>query len=121
MKMTSKAQPYCPFCAKPLRKWTRMVALREPPKEGSQNFRGSDWIIRLLEIPRDQWPKTKAECQRHSNQQVVSVKYDRQRNITSFGEWDGESYDCAAGVFCTTGCAAAFGLAAYRAGYRGER
>lgn len=110
--------PRCLNCGNPLRKRTRRVWIVWPDS-GSKHI--SDEVFRY--ITTDELLRTKADCQRLSNWQVVSVSYSapatkRAGTIDSFGEWDGASYEATAGFFCTGTCAQAFARAAARDGYR---
>jgi hypothetical protein len=50
---------------------------------------------------------TKAEAQRFTNDEIVSVRLNSDRSINRVGTWDGESY--ADVFFCKNACATAFG------------
>lgn len=116
MPYTSSTQPFCRTCGNPIPKVTERIETGRP---GDPRHT----INRLMLY-------SKAECQRHTNLTVVSVRYWRpniyehmsdeereaakkaKRYVTSFDVWDGESY--REQHFCKGGCAEAFGRMAAR-------
>ena len=115
----SKNAPRCLNCGDPLRKKTRAVYVMDATS-GARTDLSSDFqrVIKLEQPLAD-----RAACQRHTNLQVVSVSYwpetsAKGRSVSSFGEWDGESYVSVAGYFCTGACAYTFAEVAAKAGFR---
>lgn len=86
MRHRSPHRPHCRQCNKPIRKWTDTVY----PAKGDC--------------------RSKADCQKLTNQSVVSVSYWVDGSVMRFSTWDGESYDDP--YFCSGKCAEIFG---YRA------
>lgn len=112
-------RPVCLFCFKAIPKWTRTVFVER--LDSGSTPAASDEFVRRLKLAEPLL--TKADCQKHTNDQVVSVSYwpstsSRGRVVSAFGTWDGESYAAVAGYFCSGKCAQAFGRAAARAGWR---
>lgn len=109
-------QPFCRCCGKPIRKRTRLVYIET--KASDQRYDGS--FIRYAVVAPDARPRTKADCQRLTNQQVVAVQRDDTKEfIRLFHEWDGESYQDD--LFCTGTCAQAFGRAAALKGFATDK
>jgi hypothetical protein len=119
-RFKSHEQPLCRCCGKPIRKWTTHVHI--VPERTKYNSGDSSWSRTVVSATP---LKTKADCQRHSNQQVVSIKYTvdydnsypaqpipETRRVYSFTEWDGESYDDE--LFCNNACAQELGRLAAR-------
>src|SRR5215831_14076133 len=106
--------PYkCPSCGKAAPKLTRVVWVCR----ADATIRGHDesWLRHLyVEQPL----RSKADCERHTNQAVVSVSYSVLGAVTRFGEWDGESYWHRREPFCSDACCVRFARAAFNAGYR---
>jgi len=105
MRYKSDTQPLCRCCGKPIAKSTRIVWLRRPSSTGPSN---SDFS-RTMEV--DSFPTSREECQRLTNWQVTALSYWKSeegeaRHVTSFHEWDGESWKDE--FFCTGTCAEAF-------------
>lgn len=108
----SAAQPLCRCCAKPIGKHTILVWVHEKP---TAYHRHSTWCRYVYGDLRN-----KADCQRHTNQQVLSISYTEDtkdgepipgtRRVRRFNEWDGETYTHP--FFCSGSCAQAFGLLA---------
>jgi hypothetical protein len=104
---------YCRTCGKPIRKWTVTVYVR---KEPSKYDHEAAWIRHAY--VGDNWPKSKADCQKLTNQQILSVSYTPitkdgdviGQRLSHFGEWDGESYIDQ--YFCSNTCAQNMGRAA---------
>lgn len=119
MKITAKEQPLCRWCGKPLRKASRTVHVERAANEGKTHKAASNYSRAIF---TDSPPTNKAECQKLTNQQVISVSYtplyeDGEkigRKLSSFGEWDGESYIGLGGFFCTSDCAMELGISAAR-------
>lgn len=96
MAYRSATQPLCRYCGRKIAKSTTTIFCE----------RTSTWQ------PKDDTPRTKADCERISNQPVVSVKYHHPvigyddsgepihgpRFVNYFSTWDGESYQD--GYFC---------------------
>lgn len=107
MTFKSKTPPLCRFCGHPIAKTTVIVYL--PPSGLNESYANSNRWSRWL----DARAKSKAECQRLTNGHVLSIKYSNRTippMVSSFNEWDGESYKEA--HFCTDRCAAAFARSA---------
>lgn len=117
------ARPTCPVCGKPIPKLTTTVCVEKG--ERLAHHKDSRWQRFVFPDPL---PRTKDDCRRLSNQEVVSVTYHTDYNYESdthargpvwrFFEWDGQTYWTASYPFCKPDCAVAFARAAYRAGYR---
>lgn len=98
MRYVSDVQPLCRYCGKPIGKHTITVFVKDAP---SKYDIADDWC-------RYVYGKlySKADCQRHTNQQVVSVSYDREyyyengrqrrvavgKEVHKFTTWDGRTY-----------------------------
>lgn len=63
--------PTCRWRGDPIRKRTRKVFLR---RKIGPNDREISGFVRHLAVG-DDWPKTMADCQRLTNQRVVSIQY----------------------------------------------
>jgi hypothetical protein len=119
MAFKSPTQPLCRYCGQGIRKHTERHYVRTEKDRGG--------------MPRDtkvvpERIRSKAECQKLTNEQVVSVQYseDREYNpysyesavkdryVSSFTTWDGESWEDE--FFCNGQHAAYFGYASARAG-----
>ena len=115
MTFKSAAQPSCLWCHKPIAKDTIRHNMTTPAQWG-QSFKQRF----------DAMPKTKADCQKLTNETVVSVEYQYEtdnnydqtgrRVIHSYSTWDGESYKDQ--FFCNGEHAKAFGYAAAHHGLR---
>lgn len=108
MTITSKEQPLCRWCARPLKKFVRKVYLLTREPQSSETERS--WV-RYLKC--EAVPTTMAECQKLTNQVVVTAKL-KKTAYPMFGEWDGETYESTADYFCTLACSSAMGRAAVR-------
>lgn len=115
---TMTTPPRCRYCGKPIAKQTRSVNMTTPESLEQYAYqRQLSAFQRWIAKPKDEWPRTKADCQRLSNWTVVSVsrdhRWDKARDevdksfIGSWSEWDGESY--ADRYFCSGDHAKAFG------------
>lgn len=106
MAFKSTEQPLCRWCAKLIKKHTMTVHIAKEPASHHGQSSFSRYVY------PDVWPMTKADCQKLTNQNVVSVKrhHSDDGRISSFGEWDGESYDDQ--FFCSGPCARSMGYAA---------
>lgn len=92
-----KLAPLCRYCGKPIAKRSRVVYLTLKITEYNRNH--GDSIV-YKEVP--EFPKSKAECQKITNRQVISVSWASVHNsetdtttrpyINKFYDWDGESY-----------------------------
>lgn len=110
----STAPVHCRYCGKMLRKWSTTVYVREAPSP--YDVRAS--YCRYVYVGAAKL-KTKADCQRHSNQHVISVQYSHPtqdgdripgaKYVASFNEWDGESWQDQ--YFCGAKCAEAMAYA----------
>lgn len=125
MTFKSPTQPLCRNCGRRIRKRTALVRVKEKPSEYDRPDLGfSSYHYGVLH--------TKADCQRVSNQKVVSVDYheiweddpssaygdrtSRRGTVNTFTTWDGESYEDP--YFCTGTCAKEFGYRAARSLYK---
>lgn len=114
MAFKSKTQPLCRFCGKPIKKATVIVYF-------DRDF-GS--MSRMVKGVR---PKTQAEAQRHVNETIVAVRWNRPKTIKASEMthrdqeieprwieqayvWDGETYEDE--LFCNGDHARQFGYAA---------
>lgn len=116
MAFKSAERPLCRWCAKPIRKHTITVYVKQKPSEYDKPNLGFSRYAYT-----DKMPATKQECQRLTNLRIASVKrhqpiigtglnYDEKAGasyIDQFTEWDGESY--ADGFFCSGPCAQRMG------------
>lgn len=114
--------PCCCWCGGPIRKRTilvHIVAKRKPEYNQIDTM-----FSRYIEVG-DNWPKTKADCQKLTNKQVVSVSYSPKQDenynivgtqINRFGEWDGVSYEDE--FFCNGDHAKRFGYLAASKGWK---
>ncbi|AFO71600.1 hypothetical protein CcrSwift_gp241 [Caulobacter phage CcrSwift] len=109
MIFSSKTQPHCRCCAKPIKKHTRRHYF------GSREAKDNGWSLDRIETPMSE-----DELRRLVNGHIVSfawshdVTYDanykavrKKTHIAWANVWDGETYED--GYFCTLRCAAAFG------------
>lgn len=106
----------CRCCGRPIAKSTGTVIVRRGPSQYDHQHKG--W--RYVYAPGDL--KTKADCLRHTNQKIISMKYTvdtkdgdpdpSTKRVASFQEWDGVSY--VDEMFCTLRCASQFGYMAAR-------
>lgn len=107
MVYKSPTQPYCRVCGKAIAKYTRHVWVKP---EASRSH-GGTFGETMYFTPED-YPLSKADCQRLTNLQVISVNYQTlykekpdgswlyedgervvdRKVIYYFGTWDGESY-----------------------------
>lgn len=107
---------FCRCCNKPIAKRTLTHWIR---REQSKYDHPNTWD-RYHYIGNAPWPTSKADCQRLTNDRVVSVQYgtyqdqdDRNpTHVRRFSTWDGVSYHPKWSYFCTNDCAAAYGKAA---------
>lgn len=84
MTFKSTAQPLCRYCGGPIRKHTTMTMLHIPHK---------DRTVSLDYTDVDKLPTTKAEAQKHTNGQIMSVRRTLDdKAIDQFSSWDGETY-----------------------------
>lgn len=107
------AGPLCRYCGQPIPKRTQHIWVRDADRlmDGGP----TKYVLGPL--------YTKADCQRHSNHQVVSVSYRTpgappdggRRRVSHFTVWDGESY--ADEFFCKGACAQLFGRLMARGGH----
>lgn len=104
-------RPLCRYCGKPIAKRTTKVYIVE---ELDPRFHKSGEFIRYIASPER--VRDKAGCKRLTNNEVTAVSYWQkmengepcgERYITSFSEWDGESYDDE--FFCSGDDAKRFG------------
>lgn len=105
MIFKSPTQPLCRCCGKPIAKDTRVTWLRRPSRIRPPDSTYS----RTLEV--ETFPLNTAECAKLTNRQVTAVSYGHgtetePRHITSFHDWDGESWKDE--FFCTNTCARSF-------------
>lgn len=109
MAIFKSATPvHCRYCGKGIRKWTTTVYIKDAPSK----YDGQHSYCRYVYVGAAKL-KNKAECQRHSNHQVVSLKYSHPTQdgdripgasyVCSFAEWDGESWHDP--YFCGAKCA----------------
>lgn len=99
-------RPLCHCCGKPIPKRTELVWVRDP-----DSVQGG--VSKHVSGPLH----SKTDCQRHVNQQVVSVSYmprNGERRVSHFTTWDGESY--VDEFFCKGSCATQFAYVMARAG-----
>lgn len=98
-------RPLCRRCGKPIRKRTVTMQFQR-----DRESRESHWIDSTAN------PKSKAEVQRLSNFEVVSIRWSEEKTyITQATVWDGESY--VSRFFCTNTCAIGFAHIMARAGH----
>lgn len=99
----SKTQPLCRCCGKAIKKRTvAFIVDKHPPGPNVHHTNSEFW----RHVYSDPLPKTKADCQRLTNLEVVSLR-KHNGDVVHFGAWDGESYDDE--FFCTGGCAQRWG------------
>ena len=105
MTYKSNEQPFCRWCGKAIPKRTTYVAVNDP----TSTARPADSEF-WRHIYPEQRPTSKDECQKLTNEKVVSVHYDYAeqnwigeypnrklvesgaRKVRDFRTWDGESY-----------------------------
>lgn len=94
-------RPHCRFCGKAIAKYTVNNWVEPEPRD---THRPNNWTRYVYHHGT---PLTsKADCQRHSNNPVVSVQYNDSNNVRSFSTWDGETYRDP--YFCSGKCAQQF-------------
>jgi hypothetical protein len=98
-------QPYCRYCGKAIAKKVTPNYLRKKASEFIQTNYTTDILV-------TEYPKTKEECAKLTNKQVVSVKRWPDGTIRGFNDWDGESYRDA--FFCKNECAMRMGYICVR-------
>lgn len=118
MSHKSATQPLCLWCGKRIPKYTTSHNVITPAM----------WQTSFADR-YESLPKTMADCQKLTNERVVSVdyqyeqdaNYDRtgRRVIHSYSTWDGESYQDE--FFCNGDHAKSFGYAAAHHGLRLKR
>jgi hypothetical protein len=120
MTYKSTTQPLCRYCGRAIAKRTTTRRFRPAAaRPAGSTIYEKDMI--------DAAPASKAEAQKHFNQQVVSVRWERGHRseklgyeyVDQVGLWDGESYDNA--FFCSNAHAIAFAYACATAGYTTKR
>lgn len=110
MPVKCSSQPFCRYCGRPTAKRTTTVY---PYTDGDR--------LRVHPEPGERL-RSKADCQKRTNQQVMSVAYHEERSnlndelidryVTTFTIWDGESYEDD--LFDTNRCAIRFARVAAR-------
>jgi len=130
MRFKSPQQPFCRWCGKKITKHGSRVWIKREEAPTDRAFAGG-WG-RNVYIGDTPFPTNKAELQRHTNQHVLSYKYEYELDdnkyilgekaartgkkwIDSFEEWDGESYTDP--FFCSGDHAKEFGYAAAQKGF----
>lgn len=103
------SRPRCVVCGKAIKRATRALYLRSE-EQASRGIGGSDYITLPV------LPKTKEECARLTNQQVVSVAGYINDDISCVVVWDGESY--VDPYLCSVKCAVRQGHASAQHGAR---
>lgn len=93
--------PLCRTCGKPI-----------PKKTVRHWFGRSAYRNEGFYVDHPEKPHSKAEVQRLTNDQVVSIRKYSTGEIYAAGTWDGESY--VSEYFCTDGCARSYGYFAVR-------
>jgi hypothetical protein len=83
------ARPVCRKCSKPIPKLTESIDF---------------WHN------REDAPRSKAEAEQRTNLQVTAVRYWPGGKMRSMYVWNGESYAFCFRHFCSTDCAAMFGM-----------
>jgi hypothetical protein len=133
-------RPKCIVCNKPIRKKTTTWYVRAPVEAREVTYKeicGHRMVdLEALEAKPagtvestvggsiktvfvDEFPTTKDECSRLTNETVVSVsKHHSGQHIEKFSTWDGESYEDE--FFDNGRCAQKQGYAAARHGHRFE-
>lgn len=109
-----KPAPLCRHCGKPIRKKTETIFF-------TQKDKGLSYGVQVETLPQ-----TKAEAQKYTNAQIVSVRRSKKMNwatgekedqgISWVSTWDGESY--VDDFFCNDDHAKRFGYVFARAGYQ---
>src|SRR3974390_2742532 len=104
-------QPLCRCCGKPIAKVATTVYIEKNPDFTRPLANWSRHIFSGMPV------LNKADCQRHTNQTIVSLGYTSDYNMDTdkhdnrrvrwFTEWDGETYKDK--YFCTVSCAQSFG------------
>lgn len=121
----SATQPLCRYCGDRIRKHAVTVYLKRERSEYDRDHPGFSRHIYTAEPI-----KSKADCEKQTNQTVIAVKWDRptistdtgyarapdRDQIASFSEWDGESYIDQ--FFCNGDHAKRFAYVMARTGYQ---
>lgn len=82
--MTEKKPPLCRYCGGRIAKQPKTVWLRQSQPIGGVT--GSKFVV------VEEYPTTIAQCQRLTNDKILSVRKSDSGNITRFSTWDGETY-----------------------------
>ncbi len=100
----------CIVCGRPVKRITHDIEVQPvSPQERYHQIREASVVADL---------RTKADCQRHTNQPfVVSIVRGPAGFVRRFTVWDGTSY-YHSGFFCTGNCAQKQGYASATHGYR---
>jgi ribosomal protein L24E len=110
--------PLCRYCGKPIKKVTCTIYVREGER---QQYETDSLFIRYI-YPVDR-PRSLADCQKLSKDQVVSMRYGRKWDgdaeqstgfVSIFTTWDGKSY--TDDYFCNGEHARNFGYVCAREG-----
>jgi hypothetical protein len=114
----SNKQVFCRWCGKRIAKHATHVNVREEPSHYDRKSSWNDYIY----LGKGNRLRSKTECQKHTNQKILSVSYRDQwiddvndRYVSYFNIWDGESY--VNEFFCSGTCAQQMGRAAAAKGF----
>lgn len=114
------AAPLCRYCGEPIRKVTCTVYVREGERKEKYEI---DSALQRYVYPAER-PRSMADCQKLTNDQVVSIRYGKKwiddvetstGNVSIFTTWDGKSY--VDEFFCTGEHARLFGYAGAKGGF----
>lgn len=106
------SRPHCIVCGKQIKKRFQSISFMPAAANGRENY-DREGSTMYLEV--ELRPKTKQECQRFTNHQVLTVNMDHTDHVHSFKWWEGEYED---EFFCTGTCARKQGYASARHGER---
>ena len=118
-------RPRCPYCNRLLRPWTEKVHAPSAPNSvyaiQGWRYEGNLQVVArgydtLLVHPDGRLRKWHDGMEQWAS--VEEYTGTRERRLAWVSTWDGKTYDAVRQTFCSNNCAAAFGEAAHRAGYR---
>lgn len=106
-----KTKPYCRYCGEPISKYTEATWVAKAPCTLPKP------VPRTLYIDPDKLPRSKEDCERLTNNQVISVSYSYEfedgvrtsrKYVACFTTWDGVTY--VDPTFCRKDHARRFGI-----------
>lgn len=109
--------PKCIVCGKTIPKKTNTVYLYPASeKQAHGSYSQQSISCSTLHVAKEFWPRSIEQCKPFTNGRIVSVQYHNDGTVSSFGVWDGESYQDK--FFHSQRCAMMQGYAAAEDGHR---